>query len=100
MLDKNLESSDSVKKKVSKSFRSKGKPFRYGEKWIVLNVYLCAGMKLKIQTFLIAMFMKRLVIMPSFSRKVVVEIVSDSRRTGTIPSAVPVGNLSQSSNLH
>ncbi len=84
---------------VSKSVRQQGKPLSWDEKWLVLNIYQrCRDESLN-QKNTTSNAYQRAAYYAGVSRKVVVEIVSHYRKTGTIPPPVEAGNQSNHKTL-
>lgn len=77
---------------MNKSLRSQGKPLSESEKWLILNVYQRCREEAKSLELPISNIYERTAYYAGVSRKVVVEIVSHFRKTGTVPPQAKAGN--------
>lgn len=84
---------------MNKSLRPPGKPLSQSEKWLVLNVYQRCRAEAESSNLPVSTVYERAAYYAGVSRKVVVEIVANFRKTGEVPESGNAGNTSNHKTL-
>lgn len=77
---------------MEKSLRPQGKPLSQPEKWLVLNVYQRCKEEAELSNLPVSNVYERAAYYAGVSRKVVVKIVANFRKTGQVPGPENAGN--------